>query len=249
MTTFTILTACYNGEPYIDDWFQSIVSQDHRPIQVVVCDDFSTDESVKKLKALSSPGIDLNIIQHDERRNYGKSLQTAFSKCTGQYAAVLDIDDALTDGSLSHVLWLYRQNPGIGHIYTQFNVCDENMNYLKVGHSRAPDRKESILSMGREKKIHVYSHLKTFLVTESSHLIFGDMKCCVDQWMGMILEQQYRGGFTNRVCYKYRSNLKTSLSHIHGTSRRANWYKQMKIIHNNRKENNIKYYPITPLFS
>jgi glycosyltransferase involved in cell wall biosynthesis len=53
-----VLLATYNQEKYIGAALNSVVTQDYRPLRIVICDDGSTDKTIKKAEQLiSSLGI------------------------------------------------------------------------------------------------------------------------------------------------------------------------------------------------
>ena len=42
----TILLPTYNGQEYVSQMLDSIYFQDYRPIELIICDDASTDDTV-----------------------------------------------------------------------------------------------------------------------------------------------------------------------------------------------------------
>lgn len=45
----SIVTACYNGEKFLDQYFDSVLNQTYNNIEIIVVNDGSTDESLEKL--------------------------------------------------------------------------------------------------------------------------------------------------------------------------------------------------------
>lgn len=41
----SIITPCYNGEKYLDNYFQSILAQTYRPLELIFINDGSTDQT------------------------------------------------------------------------------------------------------------------------------------------------------------------------------------------------------------
>lgn len=245
---FSIITACYNGIPWMKTWFDSIMAQTYRPLEVVMSDDASDDSSVRMArkfkKSFTNNGIIFSVNKNKKRRQYGQCLSDAYQRCNGSYVGILDIDDCLCSWSIEHVMDLYFRHPDIGHIYTQFEVCDKDLNRNRTGFCAAPRDGESILSMSRDYKEHIYSHFKTFKNVHDSHKIFPTSKCCVDLSIGLNLEEQYPGGFTNKICYQYRSNVPGSISAVHGTTRRLYWNTIIKQFIKSREFSGAKPFPI-----
>lgn len=233
--TFTLLTACCNGEKFIKEWADSIVKQTYRPLNVVVVDDLSSDDSFIKLRKMrkffARHDVGLSLVRHKRHRKmyYGGTLRYAFTSTIGQYFGMLDIDDALAaPDAIEHVMDIYYKNPDALYVYTQFMTCDKNMKEIKIGHSQCPPEGESILTMGL-KNIHTYSHFRTF-ATRVDHIVNIFLKpghYAVDQYMGLMLEQMGRGIFTDKVCYLYRSGVEGSISALAGGERREYWHKML----------------------
>lgn len=246
--TFTLLTACYNGEKYINDWVQSVLSQSYRPLELIVVDDKSSDRSLRKLRSLKDKfaenDINYKIMHHKKKLYYGNSLRYAMSSATGNYFGILDIDDCLHPDAINAVMNIYRKNKSIAHIYSQYEVCDAELKHIKHGFCRAPEAGQTILSEGL-KNIHVYSHWRTFKWAEDIIDIFPKTKYAVDQHMGLKLEQIGPGLFLNQVLYKYRTGLPESISDRLGSQRRVYWRKLLEHFRVNRRRKKIKAFPIT----
>lgn len=247
---FSLLTVCCNGSKYIEDWAKSITKQAYRPLEVIFYDDKSTDDSIKKVlrikKRFKRQDITLRVYEGNKKRRYGGGLREAAKLAAGSFYGILDIDDALTEGAVGHVMMIYQQNPGIGHVYTQMNICDCDLSFKKTGFSRAPRQGMSILSEGLLHDQHVYSHFRTFSRRVPRFLNIFDKhgRFAIDQYMGLSLEQKARGMFSQRVCYLYRSGCPGTISSKYGGVRREFWYKLLNRVDKYRKHKKIKVYPI-----
>ncbi len=94
----SIIVPCYNGEPFIDRCFASILAQTYKNIEVVVVNDGSTDGSAEKLLSYTEPfkakGIRLNIV-YQPNKGPGAAIDTGLKHITGEYLMLLDIDDLI----------------------------------------------------------------------------------------------------------------------------------------------------------
>jgi glycosyltransferase involved in cell wall biosynthesis len=91
-SSISIAMATYNGEKYLKEQMDSIYNQSHKPYEVVVCDDGSTDNTVDIL----SEYIDkhgLKLFRNTQRLGYIKNFERAISICQGEYIALSDQDD------------------------------------------------------------------------------------------------------------------------------------------------------------
>ena len=245
---FSLLTMCFNGKRYFNDWKSSIFKQAYRPLEMLFLDDKSKDDSQQiaenLIEEFHSNNIKLRILDHRKKLKYGNGLKYLLQMASGTHFGVLDIDDALEPNSIEHVMSLYDKHPHIGYIYTQFTICKcKNMKSTHKGFNRKPSH--SILSEGLDG-IHVYSHFKTFRRNTPDMLgILPDgLKYAVDQFMGLSLEERAYGLFTPRLCYRYREGCKGTISSKFGGQRRQYWHKMLNRFKENRATNNIKALPI-----
>ena len=250
---FSCVVACYNAAPYLGDCLESVIVQDYRPIEVVVVNDCSTDNFDKLIRktrsSLKKHDVSLKVVSHSERLGYATSMRDGTMASSGAFIGILDADDVLMPGVISHVAGVYKRYRKALYVYTQLMVCDTNLEERSIGWCRAPSRGESILSCDLKGE-HIYSHFKTFQRFENMNDIFFEgCRTGCDQWMGLKLEERGPGVFTNFVGYKYRENLPGSISRVHGTHRRAYWKKMLvKFVRNRRRRRShklVKPYPIS----
>ena len=92
----SVIVPVYNGEKYLAAALDSILAQDHRPIEVVVVDDGSTDSSGGVARAFS----DVRYIRED-RQGPAVARNTGLAECHGEFISFLDADDLWLPDKLS----------------------------------------------------------------------------------------------------------------------------------------------------
>ncbi|MBQ0058253.1 MAG: glycosyltransferase family 2 protein [Bacteroidales bacterium] len=117
----SIVIPAYNAAKYISDAVQSVLDQDYRPIEVIVVDDGSTDNTCEVVERIASPEVSYYYKENggaSSARNYG------IERANGEYIRFVDADDLLLPGSLSkqitHSLSLSDKQISIGH-YLSYN--------------------------------------------------------------------------------------------------------------------------------
>ena len=98
---FSINIPLYNKLSYLNRSFSSIICQDFTNFEIVVIDDFSTDESVNYIRNLSLPNT--NIFQHTKNCGILKTRVDGYKASKGDYIVDLDPDDNLICGLLSEL--------------------------------------------------------------------------------------------------------------------------------------------------
>lgn len=94
----SIAMTTYNGEKYIREQLDSILNQTYKNFELIICDDFSTDSTVKIIKSYIDPRIKLFI--NEKNIGFKKNFEKAIKLCTGEYIALSDQDDIWENNKL-----------------------------------------------------------------------------------------------------------------------------------------------------
>lgn len=89
----SIALATYNGERFIRQQMDSILSQSLSNFEVVICDDCSTDSTVHILKEYASKDSRIKFFENKHNLGYKKNFEKIISLCQGEYIAFCDQDD------------------------------------------------------------------------------------------------------------------------------------------------------------
>ena len=120
MATVSVVMPAYNCAPYIRTAVESVLNQDHRPLEVIVIDDGSTDGT---LEALEPYRRQLRIIQQ-ENAGAAAARNTGLRAASGEYIAFLDADDWWYSSRLSSQLEAFRRHPTSAMAFSDFTVTD-----------------------------------------------------------------------------------------------------------------------------
>ena len=246
---FTILTSAYNSSKFMQSWAKSILVQKHRPLEVIFVNDCSKDDTLSRVyefeDSFINNGIDIKILSNESRKYCGSSYKKAWLNSSGFFCGVLDADDALVDDAVEYVVNLYNKYTNIAWIYTQFNMFNKKMKFLRRGFCAAPKKRhEGLLSLGLKGR-HTYSHWRTFS-KRHPHLdkIWGvGLRSSVDKYMGYRLEEFAPGMFVDRVCYKYRTGSPSAISAVEKAMKQWKTVKSQAV--SRRKKYNLKPFRIT----
>ena len=177
----------------------------------------------------------------------GGAYNIALQSAKGGIIGIVDIDDVLCPTAMHELCELYKKYTDIDYIYTQHVTCNRDMKTIKNGVSSLPVDGKSFADLAVDKK-HCFSHWRTFrrsVVSKSTRPLFvTKMKCCVDKNLGMTLEEIGKGGFYNKVLYRYRWYLGNMTSLARGGTNKGIWVKLSKKYQEQRATNNILTYPV-----
>src|SRR6478609_1618577 len=95
----SVICICYNHAAFVVEAMDSVRSQNYPYIQLIVCDDASTDTSKDVIKAYLK---DLDILFIDHAVNLGncRTFNEALSFANGKYVIDLAADDKLVFNTL-----------------------------------------------------------------------------------------------------------------------------------------------------
>lgn len=122
----SIAMATYNGEKYLKEQLDSIYNQTYNNIEVIVCDDCSTDNTVAILKEYAEK-YGLNYYVNEKNVGYVKNFEKAIGLCSGQYIALSDQDDLWNDKKIETLLQEIKENL---LIHSDASLIDEDGNIL-----------------------------------------------------------------------------------------------------------------------
>jgi glycosyltransferase involved in cell wall biosynthesis len=87
----SILMNCYNGEKYLREAVDSVLAQTYQNWEVIFWDNRSTDRSEEIFKSYNDPR--LKYFYSSEHTDLGGGRARAWKYITGEFVAVLDVDD------------------------------------------------------------------------------------------------------------------------------------------------------------
>ena len=120
----SVVVALYQGERFVREALESIASQTRQPLEVIVVDDGSTDDSVALIESLALP-FELRILRQG---NAGQSAarNTGIRAARGEYIAFLDQDDAWWPHHLEVLAETIATNPSLAWVFGDFDLIDDN---------------------------------------------------------------------------------------------------------------------------
>ncbi|MBR1908086.1 glycosyltransferase family 2 protein [bacterium] len=107
----TFIVSSYNYEKFIEQTLNSIKNQTYKNFEIIVVDDFSTDNSVSIIQNYinNNPDLKISLIRHD--KNYGqfKSILTGLEKANGEFISFIDSDDIIYETYAETLLKLHTK--------------------------------------------------------------------------------------------------------------------------------------------
>lgn len=125
----SMITYCYNGERFVSNYFEAILSQTYNNIELIFFDNGSEDKTLQIAesyrKKLEDKGIIVNIIHYDENQSTCMLKQKAFQEMKGEYFFGCDSDDYIDPTYVEEMVTFLLENPEKGIVYCQLRMVEE----------------------------------------------------------------------------------------------------------------------------
>lgn len=129
----SVLIANYNYAHYIGEAIESVLNQTYSNFEIIICDDGSTDDSVKVIQSYMKRDTRIHLIAK-QNGGVASALNKAFQTSKGDVIALLDADDSWIPLRLEITMDLFRSQPVPGLVMHPLKVVDENGRIWKDRH-------------------------------------------------------------------------------------------------------------------
>lgn len=126
----TILIPTYNGEEHLAQTVDSILPQLNNQVELLLCDDGSTDSTPQLLKSLAEKYPFLAVHTYPQNLGMDKHFIRSVKNAHGAFIWVVGQDDILRPEAVIKGLEIIDKNPNLGFIY--FNFSQHNHDFTKV---------------------------------------------------------------------------------------------------------------------
>jgi len=100
----SIAMATYNGGFYLQKQLDSIRTQTLSDIEIIICDDCSSDDTWNILQRNAALDLRIRCIRNEVNLGFKKNFEKAINLCTGEFVALSDQDDIWLPDHLEHLL-------------------------------------------------------------------------------------------------------------------------------------------------
>jgi glycosyltransferase involved in cell wall biosynthesis len=129
----SVAMCTYNGEKFLGEQLKSIRRQTKLPLEVVVCDDGSTDATPRLVRefAASAP-FPVVFVANRVTLKSTRNFDQAIGLCRGQAIALCDQDDLWAPEKLQRVEQVLENQPGLGGVFSNAFLVNEKSQLLPV---------------------------------------------------------------------------------------------------------------------
>lgn len=122
----SVCIPAYNNADYISETIDCILNQTYKNIELVICDDHSTDKTIEVIQSYSDPRVKLFL----NEKNLGMSgnWNNCLNHCTGEFIKLICADDMLANDALEKEVMALINHPSavMSESDTQFRDLQGN---------------------------------------------------------------------------------------------------------------------------
>ena len=141
----TVLSPCYNVENYVHRLIESVISQDYLPLELILVNDGSTDNTESVIlsykRKLAEIGIEFKYI-YKENGGQASAIALGLKEVTGDYLIWPDADDFLLKDSIRKRVDFLQKNPQFAWVRSNGYNYSEDLEIINI-----VDKKKKNLSL------------------------------------------------------------------------------------------------------
>jgi glycosyltransferase involved in cell wall biosynthesis len=96
----SVIVTSFNQEDFIGEALQSVVDQDYDELEILACDDASTDGTFEVLRSWAERDPRVRVILAEHNTGLSENRNRGLRARTGEFVALLDGDDLMRPGKL-----------------------------------------------------------------------------------------------------------------------------------------------------
>ncbi|HEH9408459.1 TPA: glycosyltransferase [Aeromonas salmonicida] len=127
----SIYIPAFNAAEYIIDAVNSCLEQNYDDLEICICNDGSTDNTLDLLEQNFSGNHKVRWVTQINS-GIGKSTNTAIGMCRGLYIGQLDADDRLKQNAIRQCVQVLDSS-AVDAVYTDCDLIDGNGDYIRDG--------------------------------------------------------------------------------------------------------------------
>lgn len=140
MVKVSVLMGTHNGEKHISEAIESIVNQSFSDLELIVCNDFSTDNTEKIVTDWQKKDCRIKLYQNNQTPGFTGALNTGLKKCQGKYVARMDDDDIALPNRIKAEYEYLEKNERVSLVGSNANYFDDTGIYGESHLKEAPNK-------------------------------------------------------------------------------------------------------------
>ena len=123
----SVVLGTYNGEAYLEEQLNSILTQTYSPLEIIAIDDGSTDGTVRLLREYAARDSRIKVVVNEHNLGFIRNFEKGCSLSTGHWIALCDQDDYWMPDKIEKMVAAIGGNP---MVYCDSILCDQHLQPL-----------------------------------------------------------------------------------------------------------------------
>lgn len=126
MKRVSVIMGTFNGKNRIDHAIESILNQSYDNLELIICDDCSTDGSFEYLKEKYGNDKRVKLVQLEQNSGLSSALNRCIALSEGEYIARMDDDDISHADRLSKQIEFLESHNEVSWVSCNINYFDDD---------------------------------------------------------------------------------------------------------------------------
>ena len=128
MKKISFVIPTYNGQEFLADTIEAILSQGmNDKIEVVLCDDVSTDKTFEIAKKYSELYTNVKSFRNEENLGMDRNFEKTVTHATGEFIWFCGQDDIIGEGGIAKILSVLESDETIDFIYANYSQNNHDL--------------------------------------------------------------------------------------------------------------------------
>src|SRR6266446_3649184 len=111
LPTLSVVVPNYNHAKYLEVSLSAILRQSLKPLEIIVLDDASTDNSVEVIRRFAAQNPLVRLVQNEKNLTVVPNLNKGVDLARGEYVYIAAADDEVLPGLFEHSMALLGKYP------------------------------------------------------------------------------------------------------------------------------------------
>ncbi len=212
----SVAMAVFEGEKFIGQQLDSILSQSLVPNEIIICDDSRNDKTYKAIEEIVAQHSEIiKYFKNETQLGVSKNFEKAISLSSGDVIFLSDQDDVWRQDKIAQLASLVNASPNCGGAFCNSELVDEDLKPLGITHwDLRGFQTNEMLSyplVGMMefflKRVPAAGHNMAFKSKLKDLILpFPDLKECHDTWIGLVIAATNRWAFTSDTLTQFRQH-------------------------------------------
>ena len=132
MPVVSVVMPVFNGEKYVAEAIESILTQTFTDFELIIVDDGSRDRSAEIIRNYEARDERIRCVTLEQNTGEAGARNRGLEAASGEFVTSMDSDDVSLPERLGKQVDFLQAHPAIGAVGTEAQLTDENLNPLHL---------------------------------------------------------------------------------------------------------------------